>query len=149
MHEKIDFRYGHFGGGWYIIKSAPFLLVFLFCGDLIIPKVRCYFHVNAPIYSIILLENQVFIPDLLVGKLSYIIFGFFGNCPIQRICYIFFVYSYSFRFFAHFKIYLHKKYAKNAFLFLCNLSIFVLGIFVLYSFVLSSFSLPCYNTLVS
>ena len=61
-------------GGWYIIKSAPFLLGFLFCGDLIIPKVRCYFHVNAPIYSIILLENQVFIPDLLVGKLSLEIF---------------------------------------------------------------------------
>lgn len=69
--RKRLFRYGHFGG-YGIIKSAPFLLGFLFCGDLIMPKVRCYFHVNAPIYSIILLENQVFTPDLLVGKLSNI-----------------------------------------------------------------------------
>jgi len=30
------------------------------------------FYVNAPIYLIILLENQVFIPDLLVGKLSHL-----------------------------------------------------------------------------
>lgn len=28
------------------------------------------FYVNAPIYLIILLENQVFIPDFPVGKLS-------------------------------------------------------------------------------
>ena len=113
---------------WYIIKSAPFLLGFLFCGDLIIPKVRCYFHVNAPIYSIILLENQVFIPDLLVGKLSYIIFGFFGNCPIQRICYIFFVYSYSFRFFAHFKIYLHKNMQKR-------FSVFVQSFYICFRYI--------------
>ena len=30
------------------------------------------FYVNTRIYSIILLENQVFTPDLLVGKLSYL-----------------------------------------------------------------------------
>lgn len=32
------------------------------------------FYVNAPIYLIILLENQVFIPDFPVGKLSDIIY---------------------------------------------------------------------------
>lgn len=31
------------------------------------------FYVNAPIYLIILLENQVFIPDFPVGKLSPVI----------------------------------------------------------------------------
>ena len=46
--------------------------VVILAPDLIMPKVRCYFHVNASIYSITLIENQVFTPDLLVGKLSNI-----------------------------------------------------------------------------
>ncbi len=76
MHEKIDFRYGHFGGYGISLNQHLSCLVFYFvvilAPDLIMPKVRCYFHVNASIYSITLLENQVFTPDLLVGKLSNI-----------------------------------------------------------------------------
>lgn len=40
------------------------------CGDFIIPKNKCFFNVDAPIYSIILLENPVLIPHPQMGKLS-------------------------------------------------------------------------------
>lgn len=52
---------------WFIIRSAPFL-VFIVVVTLLYQD-QVLFYVNTRIYSIILLENQVFTPDLLVGKL--------------------------------------------------------------------------------
>ena len=43
----------------------------LYCGDLIIPKIRCCFNVNTAIYYIFCLIIQAFASVLLVGKLSY------------------------------------------------------------------------------
>lgn len=50
-------------------KVSTFLLRFVVVVTSLYQKLGA-FYVNVPIYLIILLENQVFTPDLLVGKLS-------------------------------------------------------------------------------
>lgn len=52
-------------------KISTSSLYDLYCGDLIIPKIRCCFNVNTAIYYIFCLIIQAFASVLLVGKLSY------------------------------------------------------------------------------
>ena len=56
---------------WFIIRSAPLFWYGNGCGDLMIPKIMCYFNVNVPTFYIFCLIIQAFAPTLLVGKLSY------------------------------------------------------------------------------
>ena len=60
-------------------KISTSSLVFVWCGNLIIPKIRCYFYVKAPIKCIFYQINQASARIILVGKLSYEINYFFGD----------------------------------------------------------------------
>lgn len=42
------------------------------CGDLIIPKIRCYLYVNAPIYFFILLESSSIYTRFIGGKVEFL-----------------------------------------------------------------------------
>ena len=47
------------------------------CGELIIPKIRCYFNVNAPFVTVILLEKSSIYASYTGGKVE--LFRFFFN----------------------------------------------------------------------
>ena len=42
------------------------------CRDLIIPKIRCYFYVNAPIDFFILLKSSSIYTGFVGGKVEYL-----------------------------------------------------------------------------
>ena len=56
------------------MRLAPLLLYLFDLANLIIPKIRCYFYVKAPIKCIFYQINQASARIILVGKLSYIIY---------------------------------------------------------------------------
>ena len=43
------------------------------CGELIIPKIWCYFNVKAPIYEVVLLEKSSVFHSYAGGKVEFII----------------------------------------------------------------------------
>ncbi len=43
-------------------------------GNLIIPKIWCYFYVNVPFIELFCLKDQAFVPVIPVGKLSNILY---------------------------------------------------------------------------
>ena len=53
------------------MRLAPLLLYLFDLANLIIPKIRCYFYVKAPIKCIFYQINQASARIILVGKLSY------------------------------------------------------------------------------
>ncbi len=47
------------------------------CRDLIIPKIRCYFYVNAPIDFFILLKSSSIYTGFVGGKVEFVIINFY------------------------------------------------------------------------
>ena len=58
---------------WYIIRLAPLLVWFIWCRNLIIPKIRCYLNGNAPLVTVILLEKSSIYASYTGGKVESII----------------------------------------------------------------------------
>ena len=58
---------------WYIIRLAPLLLCVFWCRNLIIPKIRCCFNVNAPFIWLFLLVNSSICTSYAGGKVELII----------------------------------------------------------------------------
>ena len=78
------------------MRLAPLLLYLFDLANLIIPKIRCYFYVKAPIKCIFYQINQASARIILVGKLSYLSKVFdtkYGKGSIEYIVKVFRYYS--------------------------------------------------------